>query len=521
MTTRRNNRNTLQQSQAIVDSRTGLPTQLFIRYFNDNFANFESILNTLNPIALEVANIDDQLTQAVANSSTAIAIATAQSNTITELGNDVRALDAFVDVLNSKISTNTLDQESAVVQISALDEWLTLVEDDLRVAEANITTLEAGLNTTITRVDILVGRVDGHDTRLDNIDAQQTIQDTRLDGIDDELVNIEGEQNTQDSRLDIIEGQQTTQDTQLADHQTRITDLEDEPRLDIQLDGVSVVEPVYQLNFTGGVEVTSTEPNKVDVNIIGGGGGIENPLTEPLDLGGQNLFSESLILVEETGLVRRDYDDLLAQESSILPSNGIVLGKTNTGSTQFTQGAFVFIETVENIPSSQLFGNILLRAEPSDFIKITGPAGGPTEIPGVIKAQSSGEVQLVAGSKIRFFNDSSSYTFPNNRGTDGQILQIDAAGDLSWVELSGAAGPEGPAGPAGADGPPGADGAPGNIISVQADGVEVVAIPTAINFTGTGVTVTTTGTTADVEITGGSSGVTEDDAIFYSIIFGG
>lgn len=213
MTTRRNTtRNTLQQSQAIVDRRTGLPTQLFIRYFNDNFANIETIINQLNPIALQLTNIDDQLTSAVANSSTAIAIATTQSNKITELEFEVQSLDSFVSELSSKISTNTLDQESANVQISALDEWLTLVEDDLRVAEANINRIDDSLTATIARVAIL--------------------------------------------------------ETTTTDHENRITTLEDEPRLDVALDGVSVETPVYNVDFIGNlVSVSNTQPGAVEVNI--------------------------------------------------------------------------------------------------------------------------------------------------------------------------------------------------------------------------------------------------------------
>ena len=76
----------------------------------------------------------------------------------------------------------------------------------------------------------------------------------------------------------------------------------------------------------------------------------------------------------------------------------------------------------------------------------------------------------------------------------------------------GPAGPQGEAGPAGADG---ADGADGNIVSVQDEGSLVVAVPTALNFVGDGVTVTQSGSTATINIPGGGgSGPTSGPQAF-------
>lgn len=97
-------------------------------------------------------------------------------------------------------------------------------------------------------------------------------------------------------------------------------------------------------------------------------------------------------------------------------------------------------------------------------------------------------------------------------GLDGEPGPQGPAGPAGPQGSQGPVGPQGEAGPAGADG---ADGADGNIVSVQDEGSLVVAVPTALNFVGDGVTVTQSGSTATINIPGGSgSGPTSGPQAF-------
>ncbi|MEM7644607.1 MAG: hypothetical protein AAF366_19095, partial [Pseudomonadota bacterium] len=143
----------------------------------------------------------------------------------------------------------------------------------------------------------------------------------------------------------------------------------------------------------------------------------------------------------------------------------------------------------------------LVEVEDSPFPSPGTPPDGPT-------VSADPDNAITSGSDGGAFLD----TADLGSGGSGSQGPAGPEGPEGPQGPAGPAGPQGPAGPAGADGqdgaqgpagPAGADGQDGNV-PVESDGVEVIAAPDALNFTGTGVSVADDAGTATVTITAGS-----------------
>jgi collagen type VII alpha len=159
---------------------------------------------------------------------------------------------------------------------------------------------------------------------------------------------------------------------------------------------------------------------------------------------------------------------------------------------------------------------------PQGPIGETGPAGptGPKGDTGDVGPQGATGATGPAGADGKTVLNGT--TAPSNGlGNNGDFYINTSTNTLfgpkasgAWpgagVSLVGPAGATGPKGDTGATGPAGTNGTNGNIVAVQDEGSQIAAAPTALNFTGAGVTATHNSGTVTVNIPGGgaSSGPT-------------
>ncbi len=128
----------------------------------------------------------------------------------------------------------------------------------------------------------------------------------------------------------------------------------------------------------------------------------------------------------------------------------------------------------------------------TDFLKV---GDGQTEwnsLPYII--QGSGSLEIFNPSGQMVVIGATGIQFTGN-------ATVTSSGQLAIVNVSGGA--TGSAGPTGTAGPTGSPGVTGPSVNVLYQGVEIVSGATGIDFTGGGVSVTSTGNKATVNITGG------------------
>lgn len=148
----------------------------------------------------------------------------------------------------------------------------------------------------------------------------------------------------------------------------------------------------------------------------------------------------------------------------------------------------------QGVPIGGSTGQVLAKVDGTDFntqwvdrlatvVEDTTPQlGGDLDVNGnSIVSVSNGDINITPNGTGSVVLDGLSW--PQSDGTADQVLKTDGAGALSWTDQTGS-----------------------GSVPAQDDGVEIVATPTAFNFTGAGVTVTDVSGVATINIPGGGSG---------------
>lgn len=132
----------------------------------------------------------------------------------------------LVNLINQKVLSG-----GARTKANAMREVLTEIAREATDDDDRIDDIESDVSSLQSSVATLDSRLDTAETDIDNLQTTATSLDSRLDTAETDIDNLQTADTALDSRLDTLEGQNldsrlTSAETTIADHETRIDDLE-------------------------------------------------------------------------------------------------------------------------------------------------------------------------------------------------------------------------------------------------------------------------------------------------------